>query len=173
MFVTVVGRFHPHLRPFTGITQITGEEEHLGHDFACSQVAAQATKSGRAEGAAHGAASLTADAECTPPVIQHQDSLDRLPIRHLKQNFQCVPGLGNTLRNRLQGRERCRRSQPVAQGLRQIRHLVKGACVFLVDPLLNLTDAIGGDLRSLSIGALFASRQRVDDIGKLLRRAVQ
>jgi hypothetical protein len=63
------------------------EVEHLRDDLAGRQVALQAHLRGGAEGAAHGAAGLAADADGVAPVVAHQHRLDQLAIVQAKEGL--------------------------------------------------------------------------------------
>ncbi len=119
------------------------EVEHLVEDLGRAQVAAEAHRTGGAEGARERAPGLGRDAHRAASVaVAHQHCFDRMTVPGAEERLDgAVPCLGLVLDG--QGRERDRLPELLAQRTRKVRHLLvagDAAC----RPLPHLAGAEGG-----------------------------
>ena len=123
--------------------------QHLIHDFVDGQGALQAPFASGAEATGHGTAHLTADADGQAALGGNADGLDaQLVVGAQQQLGGAIAGDAAVDLPRtphpIEGARRRLRTQGLAEGLRQDRHLVEGARPLGVEPVMQLAATEGG-----------------------------
>ena len=114
--------------------------QHLVDDLLGAQRALEAVQAGSTEGTAHATARLGGDADGKLVATGHADGLDGNAIVVLKQVFagSVLGDLLGEFRRRVKGKSLF---QLFAEGLREVRHIVKRTDVLLKNPLDKLLGA--------------------------------
>ena len=125
------------------LTKIVGDMQHLVDDLLGTQRTLEAVQAGGAKGAAHAAACLGGDADGKLVATGHADGLDRNAIVVLEQVFagSVLGDLLGELRRRVKGKSLFKL---LAEGLREVRHIVKRTDVLFKNPLDKLFGAERG-----------------------------
>ena len=127
--------------------------QHLVDDLTRAQLASEASLTGGAEGATHGASGLRADADrrpvpSTPAPVTHQDRLDPLAVRQLVHRLGSQAAIGLQGVAGADGREAERSIERPAERGGQIGQVIEARDAGAMSPSQDLA----GPIRGLAAG---------------------
>ena len=110
----------------------------LSEHLSTRQIPCEAVEGRGTELTAHAAADLRGDADTVPVLVLHPDGLDDVSVLHTEDKFLRPIDLRGEHLDRFRQGHTVLRTQPIAESLRDVRHLIVVLHQILVQPGIDL-----------------------------------